>query len=252
MKIRDNSISTVLGEAGLSHSERQVYIAGAQRISVTSRELIQFLNLPRPTVMAALKTLTDNGLCDTHRLDGRTFSYHMQPLAMLKASVGKRMRQLDELMDRLDGLQIEKGRATAVQESVGQEAVQDMLELALRCKSRKWQIIAPHANALSFMPEQYKSYFKRVRRERQIESQSLWELSSKKEIPLRDVLMRKPRYVPDDLSESIPSLMLAFDDCLLIIDMDKTMSPSAVLLQNKAITETFQIIFEMAWRSVKV
>jgi sugar-specific transcriptional regulator TrmB len=240
-----------LGEAGLSASEQAVYLAGLQHGPATSAQLIAITGMPRPTVMAALRVLIDSTVCDTTRIDGRSLRYSMLPATNLKTSLGKRIRNLDAVMDKLDDLHIGTPDTTSTQEAHGQAAVQDMLELALRCRSRKWQIIAPRANALSFMPAEYTSYFKRVRKERQIESESLWELSSKKDIPLMDVLMRKPRYVPEELGRTIPSLMLAFDDSLLILDMDDNKSPSAVLIHNRSMTKTFQIIFEMAWRSVR-
>ena len=55
--------------------------------------------------------------------------------------------------------------------------------------------------------------------------------------------------MPEKLSESIPGLLMAFDDSLLFIEGETV--PEAVLIENAAITQTFRIIFEMAWLSVK-
>ena len=128
--------------------------------------------------------------------------------------------------------------------------VQDMLELALRCKNRTWQIISPYDNALRHMPKEYIEYFKRVRTERQIVSQTLWESEQKGwGESLQDVLMRKPRRIPKNIAKTIPSLMIAFDDKLLSIE--GTTKPSAVLLSGSASVGTFNIIFELAWRSCR-
>ncbi len=246
MNSMNNSIQTTLGEAGLNQSEQEVYLAGTRIGLSTSAELIEVTGMPRSTVLAALRVLADVGLCQTARRDGRSLVYTMLPPAGLKTQLARQIRSLDEVMQKLDGLQFGQTE-TFTQEVHGQEQVQAMLELALRCKSRKWHIISPHNNALRSMPTQYTEYFKNVRAERQIESQTLWEYSSKKDIPLRDVLMRKPRYVPADFGD-IPGFMLAFDDSLLTITQEKS-GPTAILLQNAAVTQTFRLMFEMAWRS---
>lgn len=251
MKQSNDLTHPTLGEAGLSISEQAVYLAGLQNGPSSSAQLIEITGMPRPTVMAALRVLIDTTVCETAKIDGRSLRYTMLPATRLKASLGKQIRQLDAVMDKLDDLHLGKSDNTGTQEAHGLIPVQDILELALRCKSRKWLIIAPHNNALRNMPAPYISYFKRVRKERQIESETLWETSSKSEVPLMDVLMRKPRYVPEGVSKTIPSMMLAFDDSLLTLSMDKHKSPSAVLITNADVAQTFRIVFKMAWHSAR-
>lgn len=244
----DNLRQKILAEAGLSHSEQEVYLAGLQTEGQTSAELVIKTRLPRPTVLAALKELRGKGVCDVHRRDGRSFLYVMQPPQLLKAQLGKQIRYLDGLMDQLDHIELAAHEALSVRSSEGQAALEELLELALRCKSRRWQIIAPRNNAIAFMPADYIKYFKQVREQRQIQSQTLWEPTSKgADLGIKDVLMRKPRYIPKNIGQKIPSLMLAYDDMLLAVD--GTTHPSTVLFQNKAVVATFQLLFEMAWRS---
>jgi len=250
MKLLDISTQSLLAEAGLSQSERTVYAVTLEAGPIPSKEIIAKTRMPRPTVMAALQTLKDVGLCEYLPRDGRSFTYRMMPPAALKQHLGTRIRQLDSVVERLDQLNIDDPAALETEEAHGQEAVQELLELALRCKNRHWYIIAPHANALRFMPKSYTDYFKKVRRERQIVSQTLWEEGNKTEnLPMHDILMRKPRHVPTSIGKNIPSLLLAFDDCVLIID--GTHNPSAALIRNQPAVQTFGILFEMAWRSVK-
>ena len=247
MKIIDNAI---LSSLGLTSGEQKVYMAGLASGTCSSAQLIAFCKLPRPSVLAALKSLTDYGICTSSKRDGRSLLYTMLPPKHLAGYIGKKVRQLDTLAEKLDGAVIAPANTSYFREVSGQEAVQDMLELALRCKNRHWQIIAPRKNALSFMTKDYTTYFKKVRTERQIVSQSLWEQNSAQELLLKDVLMRKPRYVPHEIAVKIPTLQLAFDDCLLIISMDaKSTVPHAMLLQSDAVVTTYKIIFEMAWRS---
>ncbi len=248
MKELDNLRQKILAEAGLTHSEREVYLAGLYAEGQTSAELIIKTRLPRQTVLAALKELRGKAVCEVHRRDGRSFLYVMQPPSALKAYLGKKVRHLDSVMDKLDDIGIQQHAGVSTREASGQAELQGLLELALRCKSRRWHIIAPRNNAIAFMPADYIKYFKQVRSQRQIQSQTLWESTSKgADLGIKDVLMRKPRYIPDNLGQKIPSLMLAFDDMLLVVD--GTNHPSAALIQNKSVVATFQLLFEIAWRS---
>lgn len=252
MKVSDNHIHVLLGQAGLSQSERDVYLAGIGLGETTSAKIIKTTGMPRPTVLAALRVLADNELCETKQLDGRSYSYAMLPIANLKSIIGRKIRQLDEVMNQLDNVNLQSPDTTAVREASGHKEVQDLLELALRCRSRHWQIIAPYDNALRRMPVEYISYFKRIRASRQIESQTLWEFdSSQRQVSLQDVLMRKPRFVPQGISPVIPSLMLCFDDCLLTIDLGEAGDMSAVLIENAGTAATFRVVFEMAWRAAR-
>lgn len=246
MNISDNSIDTLLGEAGISESEREVYLAGLSG-KHTSAELLKQTGMPRPTLMAALQSLRSFGLCEAHRRDGRSYIYTMLPLSNLKIHLGQQLRSIDNLMDRLDAVSTQTGSGVSIQTGTDQKALQDFLELALHCKSRQWHIIAPRDNALTHLPASYLSYFKRVRKQRQIQSETLWEpKTSSQQVTLADTLMRKPRYVPESIADTIPSMLLAFDDKLLIID--GTTQPSTTLISSQSTTDTFRLLFTMAWR----
>lgn len=245
MNMPDNTIETLLGEAGVNQSASHVYQAGLNAAR-SSAQLLAETGMPRPTLMAALHSLRNYGLCEAHRLDGRSLVYTMLPLANLKAHLGQQIRSIDNIIERLNTVR-ESNTGVTVQTSTGQQSLQDYLEVALRCKSRKWQIIAPKDNALSHLPTTYLSYFKRVRKERQIQSETLWEAqASDQKIALADILMRKPRYVPQSIRSKIPSMLLAFDDSLLIID--GTTQPSIVLLTGESVVATVGLLFDMAWR----
>lgn len=249
MNILDNSIETVLGEAGVNQSECQVYLAGLGE-TCSSAELLAATGLPRPTLMAALKALREFGLCKTQRRDGRSLTYTMLPVTNIKGYLGAQVRAIDDLMERIDQVSVGQGNHAVTQHADSQQGVQDFLELALRCKSRQWHIMAPRDNALSYMPASYIDYFKRTRKERQIQSETLWESqTSDQQVSLADTLMRKPRYVPENIGGTISSMFLLFDDKLLIID--GTTHPSATLITSATTADTFRLLFTMAWRSVR-
>jgi len=242
-----NTLDKLLKKADVSHAERVVYQAGLGRECKTI-DFVRELTLPRSTITNALKGLQECGLCKAEPVNKRTFVYTMLPVEQLNTFLSQKASGLSALMDEISGFTMPRSDLSTTQVE-GQDAVQAVLELALHCKTRRWQIIATKHNPIKCMPPEYQRYFKKVRARRQIESTSLWDDTGKRDVGLHDLLMRKPRYVPKNVAAKIPGLLLAFDDSLLLIE--GTNSPSAVLIENRAIAQTFTIIFEMAWRFVK-
>lgn len=240
-------LDDLLNRAGLSHSERIVYMAGRSK-ELKTAELIRVTKLPRSTVTAAIDTLEVMGLCQAEPLDGKTNVYTMLPVQNLNTHLGQSAHSLHALMDEVSSFS-DAGEASYLQTASGQAEVQALLERALRCKSRKWHIIATKDNPVRYMPKDYTQYFKSVRNERQIEAYSLWDTSGRKTLRLHELMMRKPRFIPKPVTEIIPGFLLLFDDCVLMISGKE--HPSAYLVEDAAITETIRILFEMAWYSVR-
>jgi len=245
----DSNIYQLLKQAGLSASEQQVYLAGLTHGPLGSAQLVVLTKLPRVTVQLALKELVSIGACKTQPKSKRSFAYEMLPPSSLKTHLGKKIQDIEQTMEQLERVVLSPGMPIQTQEATGQEQVQGLIELALRCKSREWRIIAPRKNALSYMPQSYIQYFKQVRKERQITSKTLWESTFQStDINLRDLLMRKPRYIPKKFGR-IPSLIIAFDDALLIVE--GTNKPTAVIIHAAATTQTFQLVFDVAWQACR-
>lgn len=242
-------IEDILKEIGLSNSEIAVYLHGRKLHEASSNVLIKSTRLPKPTVMAALRELKNVGLCSYSKRDGRSYVYKMLEPSSASFYLSEKIHKTNELIEKISKYQ-EPELNISTETVVGQKEVQKLVEYALRCKSRRWQIISPKDNALAYMSSEYINYFKKTREDRQIVSQTLWAENDKKtSITLKDVIMRKPRYVPKEVSENIPSLMIAFDDKLLAIE--GTELPKAVMISNKSVVETFNVMFELAWRSQK-
>lgn len=229
----------------ISPSAQHIYARALNKGAQTSRELMQLVKMPRPTVMAALAELRDAGLCITSDYDGRSLLYQMAPLESLKSLIGDRQRALGSLIEAIDSLPVTKP-ATLIQTAHNQPELMRLLDQALYCKSRYWRIMAPKDNAIRHLPREYVRTFKQIRSERQIEGQTLWEGKLKGQpVTLLDLLMRKPRYI----DQSIPSLLLSFDDSVLTLT--GTSAPSASLTTDPAATKSFNILFDLAWQSCR-
>ncbi len=241
---------TILTKAGLNKSETTVYLAGKQLGDVSSGELIRNVKLPRQTVLSALRGLQEYGLCLFKRRDGRSYIYAMQEISAITSHLGRRIRVVEALIDNIEKLPAEDLNQTTITDGIGSQQLQDHLERALRCSSRQWRIIAPRDNALRYLPANYVNYFKRVRSERQISSQTLWEHTfSDQTISLIDTLMRKPRYIPKNSTKHIPAILLSFDDSLLFISGKE--KASSTLITNRDVVATYTIIFDLAWQTCR-
>ena len=172
----------------------------------------------------------------------------MLPVQSLNTHLGQSAHSLKTLMDEISDYS-DAGESSTSQSATGQADVQKLLELALRCSSRKWHIIATKDNPVRYMPKDYTEYFKSVRNERQIEAYSLWDTSGRRTMRLHELMMKKPRFIPKPVTEIIPGFVLLFDDSVLMISGKE--QPSAYLVHDAAITETIRILFEMAWYSVR-
>lgn len=242
-------LQTVLSEIGISPSAQNTYLKCRGYNMMTSKDIIAETKQPKPTVMTNLAQLLQFGLCQKIPIDNKSFAYTMLSPSHLKPFVARQISELEYTFSNLDTFS-EETVTTVVKQAYGQEEVQHFLELALRCKKRDWWIASPYKNAVRYMPQAYQEHFKKTREERQIKSMSIWNKHiAKRGLKLHDQLMRKPRFVPDGHESSIEVMMIAFDDCLLIVEGKE--KPSAILIQSPPICETFKVLFEIAWVSLR-
>lgn len=242
-------IQLLLTEVGLSPSTQQTYLLCLDQGAKTSNEIIAITKQPRPTVMTNLQSLIQYGLCKKIPIDNKSFLYTMLPPSHLKPLIARQITELNHKLEYIDSFSSQK-TIPIVHEAYGQTEVQNLLEHALRCKERDWWIASPYKNAVRYMPQAYQEYFKKTREDRQIKSMSIWNKHiAKRGLKLHDQLMRKPRFVPDGHDSSIETMMIAFDDCVLVVQGKET--PSAILIESSPISETFKLLFEIAWVSLR-
>ena len=242
-------IQILLTEVGLSPSAQTTYLLCLDNEAKTSKGIAAKTKQPKPTVMTNLQSLIRSGLCKKIPINNKSFVYTMLPPSHLKPLIAQQITDLNQTLEYLDSFS-KNQTMPHIHEAHGQTEVQQLLELALRCKKRDWWIASPYKNAVRYMPQAYQEYFKKTREERQIKSMSIWNKHiAKRGLRLHDQLMRKPRFVPDGHDNSIETRMIAFDDCILVVQGRET--PSAILIESSPISETFKLLFEIAWVSLR-
>ncbi len=121
-----------------------------------------------------------------------------------------------------------------------------VVEEALYCKERKWDIIAPAENFFSEFDKTYAKYFLETRKRKGIISRSLWETAERgrslSEIEKKE---RNPRLLPKVMRGKFKSVIIIFDDKVAIISSLRELS--AILIQSKEIRDTMEALFEGLW-----
>jgi hypothetical protein len=138
---------------------------------------------------------------------------------------------------------------TAVEQFSGIEGIKSGIEKALYCKDREWLIVAPssHNNFFGQFDKQYWDYFMKTRETRGIKARSLWEYERKlsRNLGLRDMITRKPRYLPKELGEMFRSIMIVYDNRVLFITSLET--KSAVIITSDELSAMMKAFFEGLW-----
>jgi predicted transcriptional regulator len=247
------SIQDYLRDIGLSSSEVALYLAGLKMGEVGVQELVAKTGVKRPTAYHALNELVSKGLADEKK-QGKLLSYVMRPPADITGFLHDKMSSLSEqerLLDQLLPL-FPKQSFLAPQSDLnvyqysGEESVRRLIDVALHCRSKTWDILAPRNNFIAHSDQAYIDYFKRVRMQQGIESRSLWEEKlPQRELKLRDIASRKPRYLPKAYKGKFQSMMILFDKSVALISPYE--QQEGLLIQSAQYHNLLSILFEAMW-----
>lgn len=245
---------------GLTSTEADIYLAGLSHVEVSVQELAKETGIKRPTIYHALETLVQKGLVAKKGTEARRI-FHMSAPERLEQFLQGRIAQLEdqkkELGKLLPLLQTQMGNTDDgtmdVLQYEGIEGVKMVVEEALYCKKRHWDIIAPKVNFFSEFDKEYARYYLNARRRRRITSRSLWEKVSKQEssasqiqtVTPEVVRERNPRYLPKNMHGMFSSVMILFDDKVAFISSYKNLS--AILIHSSEIHQFMRAMFEGLW-----
>lgn len=248
-------IESILSELGLTRTETTVYLAGLSRPSIGVHELMTETRIKRPTVYHALETLMQKGLVSKHGTARRLEFVMTKPRQfehLVEREIGRLQEQKQKIISALplleSRLSSDSNNGVKVSQFDGIDGVKTVVEEALYCKSRRWDILAPRRNFFSDFDPVYRKYFLKTREDRGIVARSLWE----KETAERDRLLtseeierRNPRYLPESLHGKFESLVILFDNKAAIITSLKT--HSAILIESEEAHRLLSTMFEGLW-----
>jgi sugar-specific transcriptional regulator TrmB len=240
----------LLLELGLTKTEADLYRAGLVRSPASATDLARKTGIKRPTVYHALETLMQKGLA-AKKGSGARLAFSMAPPSTLKSLVDRQIDKLEERKASIDRLApLLAAQASAAKVDVahyeGVEGVRAVVEEALYCRSRRWEIIAPKENFFAQFDKDYARYFLETRQRRGISARSLWEKGLPRHaLSEQEQRMRDPRWLPDAVKGAFKSLLILFDDKVAIISSYDALS--AILIRSEEVHATFKAMFEALW-----
>ncbi|HEU0051284.1 MAG TPA: helix-turn-helix domain-containing protein [Patescibacteria group bacterium] len=250
-----NQETDLLTSLGLTATESAIYLAGLSRPSIDVQTLATQTRLKRPTIYHALETLIQKGLASKHGT-ARSLVFMMTSPERLRRVIDEDIDRLEERKQQIDHLlpilqaYLPNGDVNAIKvmQYDGISGIKTVVEEALYCRTRSWDILAPRKNFFSEFDKNYSKYYLETRRVRQIKTRSLWEYGTGEgERPLSDaeIAERNPRYLPKQMQGRFESVVILFDEKVAIISSLRAMS--AILIDSPEIHRLMAAMFEGLW-----
>ncbi len=247
-----NSIEAYLQQIGLSPSEVTLYLAGLKLGETGVNELVFHTSIKRPTAYHALNALVTKGLANETKT-GRELVYVMRPptdiTGYLHTKIGdlsEQERQLAAFLPLFPKQSVQSDTKLSVHQYHGEGEVRRLIDMALYCQRKRWDIIAPKDNFIASSDAAYIQYFKKTREMQGIVSRSLWEQKlGRGELNLHDIISRKPRYLPQEYIGRFKSMMILFDDSVAMISSYD--QQEGLLIESSEYYDLLKILFEGLW-----
>ena len=249
-------IIKTLQKIGLTETEAQIYLTGLEYSSIGVKELEKKTRIKRTTIYHALDTLMYKGLAAKKGTESKYLFTMTAPdkiHTLIDRDIRKLKKKNKELAKILPLLEqrTKKEKATLkIAHYEGIEGIKLAVEEALYCRSKHWEIIAPHKNFFSDFNKNYAKYFMKTRRENKITARTLWEGErDKKILSKEEIKIRNPRFLPKEMYKKFGTVIIIFDDKVLTISPLEELS--AILIQSEEMRDTFLAIFDGLWSMSK-
>jgi sugar-specific transcriptional regulator TrmB len=245
-------IKSILKNIGLTDTECSIYLTALPYSSIGVRELEKQTQIKRTTIYHALNTLMEKGLVSKVGVGSRLEFSATKP-ENIKRTIDKNIealkyqkQELESILPLLEQRTTKDESKVSVSHYEGIEGMKLVVEEALYCKSRQWDIIAPYDNFFREFTKEYAKYYLSARKQRGIKSRSLWEKKADaRALMPEEVKERAPRYLPEVMNGKFKSVIIVFDDKVAFISSLNELS--AVLIQSKEMHDTIAAMFEGLW-----
>jgi sugar-specific transcriptional regulator TrmB len=241
-------INKILKNIGLTDTEAQIYLVGLEYASIGVSEIEKQTRIKRTTIYHALNTLMTKGLAAKKETPGKLEFIMTKPESIKRliknkiSTLENQEKELEKILPLLNQRSTKNETKIKVSHFEGIEGIKLVVEEALYCRDRHWDIIAPAKNFFSEFDRAYANYYLSTRKTRGLTARSLWE---PKPLTGTDLENRNPRLLPKVMHGKFKSVIILFDDKVAMISSLNELS--AVLVQSEELHETMQAIFEGLW-----
>lgn len=249
--VMDN-IQNILSQIGLTKTEVTIYLAGLRYPAISVAELQKQVDIKRPTIYHSLGNLVEKGLAAQSGVENK-LKFSMVDPDQLKRLVSKKIDDLayqstvlDKIIPELKKAYGKNSDLLKVEHYQGVEGVKTAVDIALYCKSHQWDILAPKTNFFSEFDKNYSNYFLETRKNHNIKARTLWEKKIEGRVLTREEIgQRQPRFIPPAMYGKFKSILILFDDKVLIISSLEQLS--AILITSKEVFDLFSVLFDGLW-----
>lgn len=252
-----DQIKQWLRRHGLNDTEIAVYTCLLEYPDIKASDIQRQTGLVRSTIYYALAQLKTDGLL-SENMQNNVKTYRCADIQALKRSVEQdiieqkhKLEQLDEIEDVFKNFVSKRpSEDSYVARYEGVDAIKQAIEQALRCNSRQWYIIASRDNFMYHTSKNYQQYYLNERKRRGITAKTLWEPTDDLKTPsVSDVFYRSPRILPENFRGNFKSLVILYDDTVLIVDPYSQKTAHAI--HGKASADLLRLVFESIWQMAK-
>lgn len=238
---------------GLHETAIEVYLCIANHPHARTADIQKHTQLVRTSIYYSLADLKSRGLV-SENLQNNIRTYHANDPEALRTDITKAMREQETLLEDLDHVStmFQSTRPVELRPSLvsryeGDIAIKQAINLAMRCSSKKWHVIASHDNYLSHTTSQYKKYYVEERVRRNIIAKTLWEPHDGMKTPsVKDTVFRNPKVLPDNFRGTFDSLIIIYDDTVLFVSPYDQKTAHSV--QDSATAQTLRMMFAAIWQ----
>lgn len=241
---------------GLNDKEAEVYLVIAESPDCKAIDIQRETMYVRTTIYYALNQLKAQGLISenvsnnvrTFRVnDSSVFRGHIEQIIQTERS---RLETIDTIETYLASVRKAAAKESYVSRYEGVRSIKSAVEIAMRCNSKSWHVLAARDNFLAHMPKAYQKYYLTERERRGITAKTLWEpVDDGVAISLKDTALRAPRRLPDPFAGNFKSLVIVYDDTVLIIDPYKEKTAHAIT--SAATADLMRMMFMAIWSDAK-
>lgn len=240
---------------GLKPSEARVFLAGLRQGTFGVQELSIQTGMKRPTIYHALGSLEQKGLIAKKSV-GRRLAFIARPPERLRDMLDQQARELEEKQAALEALlpmlatPAHVSSKMQVQHLEGIEGEKTLVDEALYCQSRRWDILAPRKNFFSDMDPAYAKAYLAARQSREIMARTLWERPLPGQLERRlltplEIKARNPRYLPESFRGRFASTLILFDDKAVMLS--SLAAKQGLLIQSPEVHDLLTLMFDGLW-----
>jgi sugar-specific transcriptional regulator TrmB len=238
--------TAILQEYGLTPNEITIYVTALKLGRTSATRLSQRANLPRPTVYDVAQSLIEKGLLSVSQKDNVRNFEAADPQKFI-SNLEERKAKIKKILPELQALTQTFSTKPQLRLFEGIEGVKIVFD-DLIATGKPIQTLSSTKDLLEKLVYHFPRYIEeRVKAKIPIQvltektPQSVkWAKNGKKEF-------REVRFVPK--SKAFPNAMFFYGEKIAFVNMNN--DPVGIIIENKDLRNTFQIVFDLLWDSAK-